>query len=207
MMVKSRGPVWHKKQKDQNIIPKGLTGVDRQATWGKSAYDGWIYGHGTFCLVSHKIPMIGAFRWMPNSGNEAKKMEVEVEKYAGIIKRVFMDSKADDQKIYFNLKKNFQIQLVTKTRRNMDKSESRKRMIREIMTPMNICDYKERSITVEPMQGLTKNIFELDNCWMRGNDSNRWIFAAMGIAMQMSQWKAYLNNQSTFEIKSDVLGI
>lgn len=206
-MVKAKGPVWHKKWKERNEIPKKLTGIDRDATWGKSAYDGWIYGHGTFCIVSHKIPIISAFRWMVNSGNEAKRMESEIEKYAGIIRKVFMDSKADDQKIYFNLKKNCHIQLVTKTRKNMDKSESRKRMIREMMTTRNIFDYKERSITVEPMQGLAKNIFELDTCWMRGNDSNRWVFAAMGIAMQMSQWKAYRNNQSTFEIKSDVLGI
>jgi len=207
MMVKSRGPVWHKKQKEHNIIPKGLTGVDREATWGKSAYDGWIYGHGTFCVVSHEIPVIGAFQWMPNSGNEAKRMETEVEKYAGIIRRVFMDSKADDQKIYFHLKKDCRIQLVTKPRKNMDKSDSRKKMIKEMMTLRNIRDYKERSITVEPMQGLMKNIFELDTCWMRGNASNRWIFAAMGITAQMSQWKYYRNNQSTFEIKSDVLGL
>lgn len=206
-MVKSRGPVWHKKQKEHNIIPKGLTGVDREATWGKSAYDGWIYGHGTFCVVSHEIPVIGAFQWMPNSGNEAKRMETEVEKYAGIIRRVFMDSKADDQKIYFHLKKDCRIQLVTKPRKNMDKSDSRKKMIKEMMTLRNIRDYKERSITVEPMQGLMKNIFELDTCWMRGNTSNRWIFAAMGITAQMSQWKYYRNNQSTFEIKSDVLGL
>jgi len=206
-MVKSRGPVWHKKQKEHNIIPKGLTGVDREATWGKSAYDGWIYGHGTFCVVSHEIPVIGAFQWMPNSGNEAKRMETEVEKYAGIIRRVFMDSKADDQKIYFHLKKDCRIQLVTKPRKNMDKSDSRKKMIKEMMTLRNIRDYKERSITVEPMQGLMKNIFELDTCWMRGNASNRWIFAAMGITAQMSQWKYYRNNQSTFEIKSDVLGL
>ncbi|MDD3486963.1 MAG: hypothetical protein PHF35_01120 [Candidatus Moranbacteria bacterium] len=124
---------------------------------------------------------------MPNSGNEAKKMEAEVEKYTGIIRKVFMDSKADDQGMYFNMKKNYRIQLVTKPRKNMNKSESRKRMIGEILTIRNINDYKECSVTIEPMQGLTKNIFELDNCWMRGNSSNRWVFAAMGIAMQMSQ--------------------
>lgn len=207
MMVKAKGPVWHKKWKERNEIPKKLTGIDRDATWGKSTYDGWIYGHGTFCIVSYKIPVIGAFRWMANSGNEAKKMEMEVGKYADMISKVFMDSRADDQNMYFNLKKNYRIQLVTKPRRNMDKSESRKRMIKEMLTARNINDYKERSVTVEPMQGLAKNIFELDNCWMRGDNSNRWVFAAMGIAMQMSQWKAYRNNQSTFNVKSDVLGI
>ena len=206
-MVKAKGPVWHQKQKKKNIIPKGLRGVDRDATWGKSVAKGWIYGHGTFSLTPFKIPIVGIFQWMPNSGNEAKRMELEMEKYQGIIRKVFMDSKADDQKIYFNLKNNYRIQLITKPRKNMDKSDSRKKMIKEMLTPRNIRDYKKRSVTVEPMQGLVENIFELDRCWMKGNDSNRWQFAAMGIAVQISQWKAWKNNQSTFNIKSDVLGI
>ena len=41
------GPVWHKKQKDLGIIPKGLRGVDKKATWCKSNADGWVYGHGS----------------------------------------------------------------------------------------------------------------------------------------------------------------
>ncbi|MBU4087061.1 MAG: hypothetical protein KKB21_05800 [Nanoarchaeota archaeon] len=207
MMVKARGPVWHKKQKDKGIIPEGLRGLDKEATWGKSAYDGWVYGHGTFCLTSFKIPIVGLFCWMQNSANEAKRMHAEIIKYKDIVKKIFMDSKADDQKIYFDLKQNFKIQLVTKPRKGMDKSDSRKRMIKEMLTKGNIEDYKERSTTVEPMQGLISNIFELERCWMRGNENNRWLFAAMGIAVQMSQWKAYNHDQSTFEIKSDVIGI
>ncbi len=41
--------------------------------------------------------------------------------------------------------------------------------------------YKEGFCRVEPMQGLIKNIFELDHCWMRGNANNRWLFAAMDL--------------------------
>ncbi len=105
MMTKSKGPVWHKKQKDLNIIPKNLRGVDKEATWSKSMADGWVYGHGTFCLTSHRIPVLGIFQWMPNSRNEAKRMEEEIIKYEHIVKKVFMDSKADDQEMYFSLKK------------------------------------------------------------------------------------------------------
>lgn len=97
MMIKAKGPVWHKKQKDQGIVPKGLRGLDKDATWGKSRADGWVYGHGTFSLTPHGIPIVGIFQWMRNSANEAKRMKDEIIKYAGIIKKVFMDSKADDQ--------------------------------------------------------------------------------------------------------------
>ncbi len=66
--------------------------------------------------------------------------------------------------------------------------------------------YKERSYRVEPMQGLVKNIFELDQCWMRSNKSNRWNFAAMGIAIQMHQLIAFKEKRSTWKIKDEVLG-
>jgi hypothetical protein len=207
MMVKAKGPVWHKKQKDQNIVPKKLRGLDKQATWGKSRADGWVYGHGTFSFTPHGIPIVGVFQWMPNSGNEAKRLETEIVKYSGVVKKIFMDSKADDQKLYFKLKEEYEMQLVTSPRKGMDKSESRKKMIKEMLTKRNMKDYKERSTTVEPMQGLMADLFELDRCWMRGNANNRWLFAAMGIAVQIVQWKAYGEGRSTWFIKSEVLGM
>lgn len=39
--------------------------------------------------------------------------------------------------------------------------------------------YKEQNQTVEPIQGKVLEIFDLDRCWMRGDASNRWLFAAM----------------------------
>jgi hypothetical protein len=32
MMIKAKGPVWHKKQKEKGEIPKNLKGIDKQAT-------------------------------------------------------------------------------------------------------------------------------------------------------------------------------
>jgi hypothetical protein len=92
-------------------------------------------------------------------------------------------------------------------RTGMDKSESRKKMIKEMLTKRNMKAYKERSTTGEPMQGLMADVFELDRCWMRGNVNNCWLFAAMGIAVQMVQWRAYRGGRSTWFIKSEVLGV
>jgi hypothetical protein len=66
--------------------------------------------------------------------------------------------------------------------------------------------YKERGFRVEPMQGIVKDIFDLDRCWMRGNNNNRWLFAAMGLPVQMHQLIAYKKNKSTWQIKQQVLG-
>ena len=206
-MVRAKGPVWHQKQKSQGIIPKGLTGLDRDATWSKSKADGWVYGHGTFALVTHGVPVLGIFQWMPNSGNEAKRMGQEVARHDKSIEQVFMDSKADDQKLYFGLKQEHQIQLVTVPRTGMNKSASRRQMIKEMLTRKNKREFRQRSITVEPMQGLVANIFDLERCWMRGNDNNRWLFAAMGVAVQIAQLHAHRRQKSTWNIKSEVLGV
>lgn len=206
-MVKAKGPVWHKRQKSQGIIPNGLTGLDQEALWGKSNADGWVYGHGSFSMTSYDIPIVGLFQWMPNSAHEGKRLEAEIVKFGSILKKIFFDSKADDQTLYFHLKKEHGIQLVTKPRKGMDKSELRQKMIDEMLTKTNQKDYKKRSVTVEPMQSLVKEIFELDTCWMRGDASNRWLFAAMGIALQIAQWNAWKQKASTWQIKDAVLGL
>jgi hypothetical protein len=207
MMNAARGPVWHQKQKKQGIVPNGLRNLDRQATWSYSLADGWIYGHGTFCLATHEIPVLGVFVWMPNSAHEAKRLANEIVQYPGLIETVCMDSKADDQKLYFGLKANYRIRLITRPRRGKNKSASRKTMIREMWTPANRKIFRQRNTTVEPMQGLVKQLFDLERCWMHGNENNRWLFATMGVAVQMAQRLAWLNHQSTWNIKHFVFGV
>ena len=66
--------------------------------------------------------------------------------------------------------------------------------------------YKQRGYTVEPMQGLIKYIFDLDTCWMHCNQNNRWLFIAMGVVVQMHQYRAWQAGCSTWAIKREVLG-
>jgi len=201
------GAVWHQKHKSQGIIPKGLTGLDKEATWSYSKADGWIYGHGSFTIVSHRIPILGLFQWMPNSAHEAKRLETEIVAFETLVKVVCMDSKADDEKLYSRLKQDYSIKLLTVMRKKMNKSEARQKMLREQNQPWMRQIYQKRSVTVEPMQGLVKELFELQTCWMRGDESNRWLFAAMGIAVQVAQRNAYLRGASTWNIKEEVLGL
>jgi hypothetical protein len=207
MMTKARGPVWHQKQRKQGIVPTGLTGLDRDATWSYSHADGWVYGHGTFCVVSHQTPILGLFQWMPNAAHEAKRLKTEIVRFTGGIKTVCMDSKADDQKLYALLQREHQMQLLTVPRHGMDKTLARQEMIRAMQTPRNRRTYQQRATTVEPMQGLVKELFALETCWMRGAASNRWLFAAMGVAIQMAQRQAWRRGASTWNIKEEVLGL
>ena len=206
MMVHARGPVWHRKQQVQGIIPKGLRGLDTDGTWSYSRSVGWVYGHGTFCLVACKNRMLGAFKWMRNSANEAKRLWWETGKLKGLITTVLMDSKADDQALFFELHRQRRMRLLTTARKGADKSPARQRMVRVLKQKKNQRLYQQRRYTVEPMQGLLKDIFELERCWMRGTENNRWLFAAMGVAVQMHQYRAWAAGHSTWAIKQEVLG-
>jgi hypothetical protein len=207
MMTKALGPVWHQKQRKQGVIPAGLTGLDRDATWSYSQAEGWVYGHGTFCVVSHQKPVLGLFHWMPNAAHEAKRLRTEIVRFAGVVKKVCMDSKADDQKLYTLLKREHQMQLLTVPRHGMDKTPARQAMIQEMRTPGNRRTYRQRATTVEPMPGLVKERFALQTCRLRGDASNRWLFAAMGVAVQLAQRQACHRGTSTWNIKEEVLGL
>jgi Transposase DDE domain len=206
MMVHARGPVWHRQQQAQGIIPKGLRGLDTDGTWSYSRSDGWVYGHGTFCLVAWRTRMLGAFKWMRNSANEAKRMWLETGKVKGMITTVLMDSKADDQALFREFQRQRGMLLLTTARKGADKSPARQRMVKVLRQRQNKQVYKQRRYTVEPMQGLIKDIFELERCWMRGRENNRWVFAAMGVAAQMHQYRAWQAGRSPWAIKQEVLG-
>jgi len=207
MMTKARGPVWHQKQRKQGLVPAGLTGLDRDATWSYSHADGWVYGHGAFCVVSHQTPILGLFQWMPNAAHEAKRLKTEIVGFTGMVKTGCMDSKADDQKLYALLRRDHQMQLLTVPRHGMDKTPARQEMIRAMQTLRNRRTYQQRATTVEPMQGLVKELFALETCWMRGDASNRWLFAAMGVAVQIAPRQAHRRGASTWNIKEEVLGL
>src|SRR5882724_2468722 len=150
--------------------------------------------------------MVGICQRMSNAGHEARRMDQVIITDESSVKKSFMDSKADDQHRYFRLTKDHRIQLITVLRKGMDTSASRKKMIKQMLTKKNIKDDKERSTTGEPMQGLVAKTFERERCWMRGDAHNRWLVAAMGIAGQMAQWRAWTHKGSTRNVKSDVVG-
>jgi hypothetical protein len=161
MMIRARGPVWHRKHQQQGIIPAGLTGLDTEATWSYSKSDGWVYGHGTFCMVACASRMLGAFKWMRNSANEAKRMWLETGKLQGLITTVLMDSKADDKDLFRELRRQRGILLLTTPRKGSAISPERQRMVKVLKQKRHQHLYQQRRYTVEPMQGLIKDIFDL----------------------------------------------
>jgi len=74
--------------------------------------------------------MLGAFKWMRNSANEAKRMWLETGKLQGLITTVLMDSKADDKDLFRELRRQRGILLLTTPRKGSAISPERQRMVK-----------------------------------------------------------------------------
>jgi hypothetical protein len=74
------------------------------------------------------------FKWMPNSGHEAKRLTPEVLKVKEQLRIICMDSKADDQHLYFSLKDDYAVQLLSTQRKGKSKSDKRQQMAKELST-------------------------------------------------------------------------
>ena len=73
-LFKAEGPVWHKKDRLKNHIPKGLRNVDKTAHWSKSGYHGWVYGYGLHLTTTrHGFPIM--FDVLPANVNERKVLD------------------------------------------------------------------------------------------------------------------------------------
>jgi len=44
-LFKAQGPVWHQSDRRTGHVPEKLRNLDREASWRKSAYHGWVYGY------------------------------------------------------------------------------------------------------------------------------------------------------------------
>lgn len=44
-LFKAHGPVWHQSDRQAQRVPEKLRNLDQDASWGKSAYHGWVYGY------------------------------------------------------------------------------------------------------------------------------------------------------------------
>jgi hypothetical protein len=143
---------------------------------------------------------------MGNSANEAKRMWVGTGKLKGLRTTVLMDSKADDKDLFREFQRQRQMLLLTTPRKGADKSLARQRRVKVLKPRKNRRVYKQRSSTGEPRQGVVKDSFELERWWLWGNENNRWLFAATGVAVQMPQYRAWQKSRSPWAIKPEVLG-
>jgi hypothetical protein len=70
-VLRANGGVWHKKDREQNVVPH--TSIDTEAAWTKSGWHGWVYGwklHLVSAVASVWIPLAALLTPANTADNE-----------------------------------------------------------------------------------------------------------------------------------------
>jgi len=71
-VLRAKGGVWHKKDRDQGVVPH--TSIDTEAAWTKSGWHGWVYGwklHLISAVATVWIPLAALLTPANTADNEA----------------------------------------------------------------------------------------------------------------------------------------
>jgi len=64
-MYQATGAKWHKRQRQEGVIPIGLRNIDTESEWFKSGYRGWVQGYRLVLqglVFPAPVPLFAAFR-------------------------------------------------------------------------------------------------------------------------------------------------
>jgi hypothetical protein len=203
-MHQAWGPGWPTKPRAQGVVPEGLRGVDREATRGNSHSDGWVYGPGSCCVVSHDPGVLGALKSSRNRANAATRRWLATGDLRGVVTPGVRDGNAEDQALCAELQRQRRMTVWPTPRRPSHQTAARQRLLHLRNRPSHRQRRRPRGQTIEPRQGVVKDSFALERCWMRGQRNNRWRVAAMGVAVPWHQAKALTAHRSTWKITPEI---
>lgn len=97
-LIRARGPKWDQRDRTRGVVPDGLRGVDREAAWGYSEYDGWVYGFSYEVVVTATADD-DAFPLLASAGtaaaSEHKTLAAKIPRLPASTRYVLADSGYD----------------------------------------------------------------------------------------------------------------
>jgi DDE family transposase len=207
-LIAARGPLWHKRDRLQNRIPKGLHGVDQDSAWGYSQHDGWVQGYSFEVVVTATadntvFPLLASVDTA--SAKETQTVGDKIADLPDTTDHVLADSGYDSNEVGESVEYDANDQrtgrrfLCPANRRGSKQSQGspppvprderhRRRLQRQsfLKSRQGKRLYARRGQTVEPFNDWFKGLFELDHrVWHRGLDNNRTQILAAIFAYQL----------------------
>ena len=179
-MIEAQGPLWHVSDRKQNKIPDRLRGVDRDSTWSRSAYRGWVQGYGLHLAVNATPGGLIVPVWAEVTTNSTAEAKVASELEAELptdTKRVLGDESYDDPELrarlvrYQNhlLERALLVPIEVKERTPGQRRREANRYQRERRL------YRRRRVSIEPFFDRLDQVFGIEPTWMKGLANNRSI--------------------------------
>jgi hypothetical protein len=196
-LVAACGPAWRQVDRRRGRIPPGLHGLDCQGAWGKSPYNGWVYGYSYEVVVtatagSVVFPLLASAD--VGSVCEHKTLLTKVTDLPDQTRYALADSGYDANALGDALEytpegrpsgrhllcppqRRFGKPAVGRYRHRGRRERSRQRRARRVgfyQSQPGQQLYARRNQTVEPFNEWFKKLFDLhEHVWHRGLDNNR----------------------------------
>lgn len=92
------GPVWHKADKQAGIVPESLQGLDTEADWIQSTYQGWVYGYKAHVIISATPTTVWAVLSATVTGSacESQALQSHLDDLPPLVKTLLLDAGYDD---------------------------------------------------------------------------------------------------------------
>jgi hypothetical protein len=201
----THGPVWHKKDKEAGIIPKGLHGLDKEADWIQSSYHGWVYGYKAHVSISVSIATVRVVLDATVTGS-ACESHVLTERLAALpetLECFLLDAGYDDA-ILLNAcqQRGMEVLVPLSKPIGLSTSEERRERAAYLETAEGKSRYQQRGTSIEPFFATIKDFFELDPLPVQGK-----IKASAYILLALYSWNLivlsnFINDRPLGAVKS-----
>jgi hypothetical protein len=216
-LIAAKGPPWHQRLRQARKVPKG---VDRDAAWGYSEHDGWVYGYSFEVAISASsrgviLPLLASVDIASKA--ETRSFATKIDDLPPGVRFVAADSGYDanvlGERIEYNeagrrtgcrylCPENPRHSGRAKTKPGgADAARALSRQRRQERREFLKSDrgaklYKRRSTTVEPFNSWFKSLFEFElEVWHRGLLNNRTqILAAMFVYQSLVRYNHQKGN-------------
>jgi hypothetical protein len=201
----THGPVWHKKDKEAGIVPKGLHGLDQEADWIQSSYHGWVYGYKAHVSISVSRATVRVVldATVTGSACESHVLTQRLEDLPETIERFLLDAGYDDAALLTACQARGMEVLVPLSKPiGLSTSEERRQRAAYLESTQGKARYQQRGTSIEPFFATIKDFFELDPLPVQGKTK-----ASAYILLALYSWNLivlfnFINDRSLGGVKS-----
>lgn len=200
----TRGPVWHKADKQAGIIPEGLHGLDTDADWIQSTYHGWVYGYKAHVTISVAPTTVRVVlnATVTGSACESHVLQARMDALPPLVTTLLLDAGYDDADLIAVCARRG-VRVLAPLSKPIGKSTSQARRDRAayLASPEGKSRYQQRGCSIEPFFATLKDFFHLDPLPVQGKT-----LASVIILLSLYAWDLlvllnFVNHRPLGEVK------
>jgi hypothetical protein len=207
------GPVWPAKFQKQGIVHGKWRNVDRLAGWGKSPYQGWVWGYRTHPVVAltaelEPIPILADAR--PANVQDNTLLAEQLPDLPADATVLVLDSSYEDEALALSWERQDPhgvwtrwMVIETKRRKGQPAAWRQRMQVRRELEERDL--YTLRGTRIEPFFAHWKQAFDLARLPLQGRDAPIYLLLAL-YGYQLLIWNNWQAGRPTYAYQALILG-